>query len=86
MPSDVAGIYNSGGELTRPAVVHSVPKLQIHCFRRNSGKSIKLYKYLKTSLVPLKDPIKYSAIYKLNTGNFPSDANTIHQHLSVGAH
>lgn len=80
MPSDMAGIYNSRGELTRPAVAHTVPKSQLHCFRRNSGK---LHKHLKLSLVSLKDTIKYSATCKLNTCNVPSDVNTINQHLSV---
>lgn len=86
MPSDMAGIYNSRGDPTRPAVAHTVPKSQLHCFRRNSGKSRKLYKHLKTPLVSLKDTIKYSTTCKLNTCNFPSDVDTINQHLSARAH
>lgn len=39
MLSDKAGIYNSGAELKRLAVAHTVPKLQLHCFTRNSGNS-----------------------------------------------
>lgn len=85
MPSDMAGIYNSRGELTRLAVARTVPKSRFHCFRRNSGKRTKLDKHLKTSLVSLKDTIKYSATYKLNTSNSPSDVNTINQYVSVCA-
>lgn len=54
MPSDIAGIYNSRGELTRLAVAHTVPKSQLHIFRGNSGKNTKLCKYLKHHQLLLK--------------------------------
>lgn len=49
MPSDVAGIYNSGGELTRLAVAHAVPRLQpLTALEGTLGKRMKLYKHLKS--------------------------------------
>lgn len=34
MPSDMAGIYNSRRELTRPGVARKVPKSQLHILQR----------------------------------------------------
>lgn len=38
MPSDMAGIYNSSGGLTRPAVAHTVPKLKLCSIEGTLGK------------------------------------------------
>lgn len=70
MPSDIAGIYNSRGELTRLAAAHTVPKSQLHIFRGNSGKNTK--QVSKTPSASLEDTIKCSETYKLITAYFPS--------------
>ena len=49
MPSDMAGIYNSRRELTRPGVARTVPKSQLHILRRNYKAQ-----QVKTSLTLLK--------------------------------
>lgn len=82
MPSDMAGIYNRGGELTRPAVTHSVPKLQLHRF---GGEVWELSKHLKT-IVSRQDSRTYSVTYKLDTSNSPSHAYTTNPHLPACSH